>query len=415
MSDQMPAHWYGNQRRWRSATSRHFRVDSGREAGGARDFPPRPTSRTVGPMPDPQLDHLDLGDDERALICRSCPGARVIYLAGMDKGLSGSHVWRARWSLGGALSKDHVLKIGPRTKLRREYEAYSSIASVIDPGSPHMALFDADGDPQAALRQEFATAPGGNSVSLRTAMRGLKHPADAGALIDTLFRVRMARWHFHRSAEVERRAEPLEVALGWWLSHLDLPTAVAQIGDDGVAVSLKRLGLLPLADVFGWVHRVLSHDEDVSIGPVHGDLHAQNVLVGSGGELTLIDFGWTSRSWRAVDFLMLECSLKFLVSPPSARLEDLLLVEQLLEDAVGTWDYGDWERLVPYIHGRELAKLGAALQAVRTCATESGAVGDVSQYRRGLVALTAALASLPHDINRVFLLHSLAYQAQRLT
>jgi hypothetical protein len=65
------------------------------------------------------------------------------------------------------------------------------------------------------------------------------------------------------------------------------------------------------------------------------------------------------------------------------------------------------------MYGRELAKIGAATQAVRECALDAGAVIDLAQYRRGLVALTAGLASLPTDINRAFLLHSLAYHALR--
>ena len=333
-------------------------------------------------LPTVQLDHLDLGDDERRLICLACPHAHVVYLAGMDKGLSGSHVWRARWPVGGALSKDHVLKIGPAKKLRREHEAYSNIASAIDLGSPHMALVEFSGSGLAALRQEFATALGGRSVSLRSAVHELRTPAETASLIDGVFRDRMSRWHFAPSGTFDRQEQPLRDALDWWLKRLDLERAADQVGIEGVASSIKRHASVTLEELFRLVEALLDRVEPIAVGPIHGDLHAQNILVGSSGEITLIDFGWTSHRWRAVDFLMLECSLKFLVSPPTARLEDLLLVESLLERAVGSWSFDDWNQLVPRVHGRDLAKIGAAVQAVRSCAVSSGAVVDAEQYRR---------------------------------
>jgi len=228
-------------------------------------------------------------------------------------------------------------------------------------------------------------------------------------LIDSVFRERMVRWHFADSGDFEHREEPLRDALDWWLGHLDLDRAAEQVGVEGLASSLAQHGLVALDELPGQVDAVLDRSEQITIGPVHGDLHAQNILVGTDGAITLIDYGWTSHRWRAVDFLMLECSLKFLVSPPHARLEDLMLVEELLEEAVETWPIGEWGRLVSFIHGRELAKIGAAIQAVRACALTSEAVTGPAQYRRGLIALTAALASLPSEINRVYLVHSLAF------
>jgi len=197
--------------------------------------------------------------------------------------------------------------------------------------------------------------------------------------------------------------------LDWWLKRLALQRAAEQVGIEGVALSIEEHTSIKLSELVRRVELLLDRTEAITIGPIHGDLHAQNVLVGSRGEITLIDYGWTSERWRAVDFLMLECSLKFLVTPPTARLDDLLLVEALLEEAVSVWPFDEWNRLVTFIHGHELAKIGAAVQAVRSCALASGAVADAEQYRRGLIALTAGLASLRREINRVFLLHSLAY------
>ena len=90
----------------------------------------------------PTLDHLNLDAWSRKLITEACPNASKIFLAPLDKGLSGSDVWLCRWQLrSGGLSKYHVLKIGDPKKLRCERQAIADVASVLDTRLANVELF----------------------------------------------------------------------------------------------------------------------------------------------------------------------------------------------------------------------------------------------------------------------------------
>jgi hypothetical protein len=354
------------------------------------------------------LDDLELTTVDRNLIRRLVPGVKTVYLAALDKGLSGSFVWRAQWSVGGARSKEHIIKVGPLRKIRREYKGFSEIAAAIDPHCGHMTRKESPRHARGALRHEFARAPGGDETrSLRQTIQALRAPEDAAALIRSLYEERLGGWHFPPGATFRRRFVELGDALDWWTKKIDLPETLQSIGYDGMRSSVRERCDVDVATLPDDVERILSERIPAAFGPVHGDLHSQNVLV-VGSQPQLIDFGWTHRSkWRAVDFLMLECSLKFLAAPSDALLDDLLALERSLESVLGGGEF-EWADLGGRVHGDELAVVGAAVEEIRRCALESGAVTDAPQYRLGLAAMTAGLASIPQGINRVFLFHSLA-------
>jgi hypothetical protein len=263
------------------------------------------------------------------------------------------------------------------------------------------------------LKQELVGD--GTVKSLRQAMTPCGGPAVAREMIRRVYEDRMARWHF---SDVEvHRTETLALsdALDWWTTRLNwdhdqtvIARSANEIGRDGVETSLNTVVGVSIPETEDAVRRIAASREEVELGPVHGDLHAQNLLVDQDGTVELIDFRFTSPSkWRAIDFLMLECSLKFLVAPRT-DLRDLLDLEILIEDAPDRLS----ETFDARIYGAELAEVGAAVTQVRECALQAGAVSSFDQYRRGLTVLTAGLASMP-GLNRVFLLHSLAHHATR--
>lgn len=71
-------------------------------------------------------------------------------------------------------------------------------------------------------------------------------------------------------------------------------------------------------------------------GPSHGDLHANNVIVDFHNQVHLIDFAWASTSRHfCADYVLMECSLRFLLFPSHVNLRSQLLVDQSLLDRDG--------------------------------------------------------------------------------
>jgi hypothetical protein len=360
------------------------------------------------------FDHLYLSESHRKLIAAACEGGTRVLLAPLDKGLSESSAWQARWELtSGAHTKLHVFKIGDKTKLAREEKAISSIASVLEPKFPHVKLYSNNGE--ALLRQEFVGNPSGETNSLRRYIQGLRDATPARECIMRLYFERMKHWH-PPNTDHKHSEQLLKEALDWWIARADVNGAADAIGRVGLDASLVSRFGTPIDEIDARIRDVWGLKQSIPIGPVHGDLHLQNVIVDApASNMELIDYGWTNQEkWKAIDFLMMECSLKFVASPPCARLEDLLRIDELLEEKAFGELSVDFSSLSRAMHGAELVAIAAAVSAVRHCAVKLKAVDDVMQYRTGLISLMAGLTSLPTLINRVFLFHDLAYHIQKI-
>jgi hypothetical protein len=188
---------------------------------------------------------------------------------------------------------------------------------------------------------------------------------------------------------------------------MDIAAAADQIGRIGIEAILIHQFQTNIDGLISAIGKLLAYPIIVPIGAIHGDLHAQNVLLGAGGTMQLIDFGWTNQEkWKAIDFLMMECSLKFAASPPHSLLQDLMTLDKLLDSEFNGTPNGNYLALAGCVHGTELLAIAHAVHAVRYCALTLGAITDLSHYRLGLITLMAGLTSLPTLINRVYLFGS---------
>jgi len=61
----------------------------------------------------------------------------------------------------------------------------------------------------------------------------------------------------------------------------------------------------------------LDFDEKLNLGPIHGDLHANNIVISEANKPHLIDFAWATKKKHHVliDFTLMECSLRFALLP----------------------------------------------------------------------------------------------------
>lgn len=329
-----------------------------------------------------------------------------------DKGLSGARVLLAQWPLqANIVSAPHVLKIGDLSKLQREAERTEKLISPVDPQVGHIRLFEDHVNGLGLLRQAFIGSPNGEVVSLKDWIREEKNPGTVIEKIEALYGERMRQWHCRDDCNPPLEERTLKTAFDGRIDRQKhLEQAFEAVGRKALEESFTALGFANLSHIETTVHRLNDECEKLAIGLTHGDLHAQNVLVSQEG-LQLIDFAWAGYSWKAVDFLMLECSLKLLVVPAECRVEDLMYLESILETSSAAEEHFPELKDRPY--ARYLRIFASAVSAVRKQALVWKAVSDFDQYRRGLIILMSCLGTYP-GLNRNLLAHSLAYHVSKL-
>lgn len=357
------------------------------------------------------FDFLNLSDSHRYLISRvSPPRAKRVLLEPLDKGLSGAGVWLARWDLPRGLWTDFsVLKINNTKKIAREMRAFNEIVCQLDNRVGHFVCKRSREHNLAIIRQPFRGRADGTILSFRNKMLSLSSSDSPENLIDSLYLDRMQNWH-PTKAERYVRSTSFEIALDWWTRRYALREDISKIGQSAAEADIYRCFNMKFLDLERFIEALFRTKHIFPIGPVHGDLHAQNILVDSGSNIHLIDFGWTSKKWKAIDFLMLECSIKFLVIPQSARQKDLLILEQLVELDVG---HLRLQELSELLYGCLLYKTARAIRRLRELCLNFGYVTDMNHYRQGLVVLTSCLSGYPR-LNRRFLLNSLCLHISKL-
>ena len=361
-----------------------------------------------------QITLMGIDAPQEELIGQASTGATGrVSLDPLDKGLSGARVLLAHWPLrANTISANHVFKLGNLGKLQQEAKRTELLVSPVDPQVGHIRLFEDKPHDQGLLRQAFLGSPDGSVVSLKDWIREQTEPERVSQQIKTLYGDRMRQWHC-----AEGKSPPLEKrsfakAFDGRVSRQEgLAQAYEVVGRDALEESFAERGFSSLSAIDDAVQHLNGEREEFSLGLTHGDLHAQNVLVSAGG-IQLIDFAWADYGWKAIDFLMLECSLKFLVIPVECRLEDLVYLEGLIEKSAGVDQH--WRELNNRPYGRYLRILAASLAAIREQALAWKAVAEFEQYRRGLIVLMSCLGTYP-DLNRNFLAHSLAYHVSKLS
>jgi hypothetical protein len=367
----------------------------------------------TGP-PKVELTLMGVDGAQADLIRQACTDAAgAISLNPLDKGLSGARVLLAQWPLEARLtSAPHVLKIGDLTKLRWEASVTEKRVSPVDPLVGHIRLFEDEANSLGLLRQAFLGSPDGQVISLKEWIREQGVPDLVRMRVGNLYNDRMRQWHCAGTTAPPYAVQSFSSAFGdRILRQPDLMRAFDDVGRNALEKSFTAHNFASIDHIEASIRALNNREEGLAQGLVHGDLHAQNVLV-SGDKLQLIDFAWAQYGWKALDFLMLECSLKFLVIPDECRIEDLVFLETIIEECASS-DL-DWSALQERPYSRYLCTFAAALSAIRTEALRWRAVTDFEQYRRGLIVLMACLGTYP-GLNRNFLSHSLAYHVSKLS
>jgi putative drug exporter of the RND superfamily len=345
-----------------------------------------------------------LGGAAYELVARANSDAERVELEPLAE-----RAWLARWE-GRETSGVRVLTLGTHAELERQNLAVRDLAGATGDRLPHLGLYRGE-EGLSLLRQRVTGREPLTTLADRLAEDAMR-PEQAAATIDALLRLRLARWHF----ELASPPEPAELALQQLLSiEPTAPNWAAvelELGRDALEAALAEEGV-GLDDLERAVGKLAAHVERALLGPVHGALDGHSVLVDRDGRMELTSFGHAGLRWRALDFLSLECALKFDLFVRHVEPAALMRLEQALEQ------HGPDDRprdllaaLASVPHGRRLAAAAACVATVRRAAVECGAVSDVAQYRRGLALMTAGMLADPADRNLAFVVRSLAHHVR---
>jgi Ternary complex associated domain 9 len=339
----------------------------------------------------------NITDEERLLLLSTLPRhAEQLWIAQLDKGLSGSTVFSVRYSdAAGRLSKSFVAKIGEREKIAGEVEATSRYAAPYLPGIETPVC--RQGQDLGLIGQELrGLSSHARPQSLRNYLLGNQLGPD---MVARLLEERLDPWY---SRYADHASRPVRDLLRDYLAKG--PADVLDVLPDGweeLTNWTRQIGGFQWQDVGSVVERVVSGTISSPVCIIHGDLHTQNVLVDPmSQECWPIDFAWTRESSPLIDLAMLECSLKFLAIPERSDLRTLLEIEMRLASepapVLGALN-------TPYF--TEVSRIVRAVGLLRTYALEKFGV-TFSEFRKLLLAMTYSL-SANERLNRPYVIGSL--------
>src|SRR5262249_48756959 len=119
-------------------------------------------------------------------------------------------------------------------------------------------------------------------------------------------------WYLRRNATAPR--------LATWLEHQRTRHDLA-------------LGSETYPNPLEYVRRLQKKRITAARGTVHGDVHPMNVLLDRHGVPHLIDFTWcVSQGHLLKDFLVMECSIRFLMMPKHLGAESRVILDEAFLD-----------------------------------------------------------------------------------
>ncbi len=370
---------------------------------------------------DVTFDHLDLDREARDLIKLACNPAKRIELARMDKEIGSSIVWQARFNVYGKTGL-WAIKIADKKKIDKEIQNIAKYLSVIyadtynqaNNARIHLNNRPEVEKPKAVLIQPLVTTNEGRVESLRHRIQRTRDPKKVIGLIDRLYAHMKQYWY----NETRRYTATVGELTQRWTERIDLREHAKQIcKKSALEQHLIRDYKRDIPRLSLEVESILKTRVDAHVGLIHGDLHAQNVNMSSGGELRLIDFETVEEDgWRVLDFAIMELALRFTTTPAHAPVKDLLRLDEIADQY---WeDDPDLVRIPDLPDGLyfedQLEVIGAAVCRVRHWCRKLGFVESLDDYRKALIAMSAFMARLSRLVNKRYVFRSLAFQVTQL-
>lgn len=267
-------------------------------------------------------------------------------------------------------------------------------------GAQSARIFPVGGIPEAII-YPLVSLDGGEGVrELREMVYRSESDPDGGPSSEELVT------ETYRSCRMSHVTSPKRITFGpeylWYLRNTPerlLSDPLPNLFENSPSVDVYGHKLLDPRRIFD---AVAGREVDTVVCPVHGDLHPNNVLFGPRFNPVLIDYAFGHLDGHFIkDFVLMECSLRFLLSPrliqPDilGRFDDALLNEDGYEAAVDLAATGRAAKV--------LGEMGSLVRAVRKACRERH---PTYEFREFLLAqylvLTGLLRLFPYQEFRTF-------------
>jgi hypothetical protein len=154
----------------------------------------------------------------------------------------------------------------------------------------------------------------------------------------------------------------------------------------------------------------------VTVGPIHGDLHPSNVIIDKTHHVHLIDFAWADKKGHVLkDYVLMECSLRFMLFPHYVNPGEQLKVDKLLLSRHGSKKLETWQSPSPINHHYQT--LGKILTILREQASKFLSARSDEGFLEYLAAEFLMLYGLMkfNDYNRLVAARALGLIAKKLS
>lgn len=271
-------------------------------------------------------DGLDL-DTSQLLLSALPKNSNGMYLTPLKNGLSGANVYAITVILGKdrRRSKTYVAKVGERKKLEIENENYEKYIQQYLPNySP--AIWRRKGE-KYALFYEFKRSKN-QDKNVSSLKEKILSPTVTCDEIKEFITKSFDSLNEIKKRTFEEVSCKYSKIVNWYtegfISENKDHNSFNKILSNDIKESLG-IDEVNFIEVFHKTNNKISkHIIDVA----HGDLHAENIIIGSDKSTWLIDFYWTNETNPIVDYVMLEISIKFACIPPYSDFRILAQYEK---------------------------------------------------------------------------------------
>ncbi|MFE9579860.1 phosphotransferase [Nocardia sp. NPDC006044] len=144
------------------------------------------------------------------------------------------------------------------------------------------------------------------------------------------------------------------------------------------------------------LQEILEREVNIASGFVHGDLHPNNVVLQDGRTPSLIDFAWAHDGDIFADFVLMECSVRFLLFPHHVNWSQNRWVAQKLAQEDGCQEVlGRYESDRSLIHGERYRRMARVVAVIRSAAKKhAGELYDFNNYLAAQYVMLYGLSKL---------------------